>query len=138
MSYLIDTNIISEIRKGDRCDANVAAWYRAIDATEIYLSAIVLGEIRKGVELVRPRDPGKAKALEDWVADVAVAFADRLLPIDAAVADEWARMSALRPVSVIDGLLAASAKANGLILVTRYGKDVAGLGVSVLNPFDPP
>ena len=102
---------------------------------ENWLSALVLGEIRKGVELARRRDPRKADALEAWLGDVIAGFGDRVLPVDTAVAEEWGRMNAIRPVPVIDALLAATAKANGLTLVTRNGADVAGLDVDVLNPF---
>lgn len=137
MSFLIDTNIISEIRKGDRCDAAVAAWWAGVAEDDLWLSAMVLGEIRKGVELARRRDPQKAAVLEAWLSDVVSGFGDRVLPVDASVAEEWGRMNAIRPVPVIDGLLAATAKANGLTLVTRNEADVAGLGVEVLNPFGP-
>jgi predicted nucleic acid-binding protein len=135
MSYLIDTNIISEVRKGDRCDAHVSAWYASIADEDLFLSTLVLGEIRKGVELARPRDPGKAMALERWLGDVEVAFNGRVLGIDNAVSDQWGRMSAIRPLPVIDGLLAATALTNGLTLVTRNDRDVAGLGATVFNPF---
>ena len=86
--------------------------------------------------MVRQRDPGKAEALEAWLADVMSHFGNRLLPIDTAVVEQWGRMNAIRPVPVIDALLAATAKANGLILVIRNVADVAGLGVDVLNPFE--
>ncbi|HME27494.1 MAG TPA: type II toxin-antitoxin system VapC family toxin [Acetobacteraceae bacterium] len=135
MSYLIDTNIISEVRKGARCDAHVSAWYASIADEDLYLSALVLGEIRKGVELARPRDAGKAAALERWLREIEVAFDGRVLGIDNAVSDQWGRMSAIRPIPVIDGLLAATALINGLTLVTRNDPDMAGLGASVLNPF---
>lgn len=136
MTFLIDTNIISEVRKGDRADPVVATWWNGIDEDDLWLSPLVLGEIRKGVELVRQRDPGKAEALEAWLADVNSHFGNRVLPIDTAVAEQWGMMNAIRPVPVIDALLAATAKANGLILVTRNVADVAGLGVDVLNPFE--
>jgi predicted nucleic acid-binding protein len=135
MSYLIDTNIISEVRKGDRCDGRVAKWYRSISDDDLFLSTLVLGEIRKGIELARPRDPDKAAALEGWLGQVVSEFGGRVLGIDAAVADRWGRLSALRPVPVIDGLLAATALANHLVLVTRNDRDLAGLGASILNPF---
>ena len=135
MSFLIDTNVISEIRKGNRCDPGVATWWAEVAEDDLWLSALVLGEIRKGVELARRRDPQKAAALEAWLGEVVAGFADRVLPVDAAVADEWGRMNAIRPVPVIDALLAATAKANGLTLVTRNEADVAGIGVEVLNPF---
>ncbi len=137
MSFLIDTNIISEVRKGDRCDAAVAAWWAGVAEDDLWLSALVLGEIRKGVELARRRDPQKAAVLETWLSDVVSGFGDRVLPVDASVAEEWGRMNAIRPVPVIDALLAATAKANDLTLVTRNEADVSGLGVEVLNPFQP-
>ena len=135
MSYLIDTNIISEVRKGDRCDAKVSEWYASIADEDLFLSTLVLGEIRKGVELARPRDAGKATALERWLRDVEAAFGGRVLAIDNAVSDQWGRMSAIRTIPVIDGLLAATAVTNGLTLVTRNDRDIAGLGAMVLNPF---
>jgi toxin FitB len=135
VSFLLDTNIISEVRRGPRCDPKVAAWYESIDDSELYLSVLLLGEIRKGIELARPRDPGKARALEAWLAQVELAFADRIFSIDQRTSDEWGRMSARRPIPVIDGLLAATAKVHHLTLVTRNDADVAGLGASVLNPF---
>lgn len=137
MSFLIDTNIISELRKGERCDAAVAAWWAGVAEVDLWLSALVVGEIRKGVELARRRDPRKAEVLETWLSDVLSGFGDRVLPVDATVAEEWGRMNAIRPVPVIDALLAATAKANDLTLVTRNEADVAGLGVEVLNPFQP-
>lgn len=135
MSYLIDTNIISEVRKGQRCDRHVAAWYASIADEELFLSTLVLGEIRKGVELARARDPDKAAALERWLRQVEAAFDGRVLGIDNAVSDQWGRMSAIRPIPVIDGLLAATAVTHGLTLVTRNDRDIAGVGAMVLNPF---
>jgi predicted nucleic acid-binding protein len=135
VSYLIDTNVISEVRKGARCDIRVSKWYASIADEDIFLSTLVLGEIRRGVELARPRDPDKAATLERWLQEVRVAFLGRILGIDDAVADQWGRMGAIRPVPVIDGLLAATALTHGLTLVTRNDRDVAGLGATVLNPF---
>jgi predicted nucleic acid-binding protein len=137
VSYLIDTNIISEVRKGAQCNANVAAWYASIDDSEIYLSALVMGEIRKGIERARGTNPAQAQALDQWLATLTESFADRLLPVDQPVADEWGRMSAKRSVPVIDALLAATAKVHGLTLVTRNLSDVADLGALVQNPFEP-
>jgi len=136
VNYLLDTNIISEVRKGERCDRNVAAWYDSIDDVDIYLSVLVLGEIRRGVERVRPNDPAQARALEKWLTTVVESFADRILPVDQAVADEWGRMGAKRPVSTVDALLAATAKIHGMTLATRNVSDVADLGASFVNPFE--
>jgi toxin FitB len=135
VSYLIDTNIISEVRKGDRCDPHVSVWYASIADRDLFLSTLVLGEIRKGIELARPRDADKAAALERWLQQVEAAFGSRVLGIDNAVSDQWGRMSAIRPIPVIDGLKAATAMTNGLTLVTRNDRDIAGLGAAVLNPF---
>ncbi len=135
MSYLIDTNVISEVRKGDRCNPNVSAWYASIADEDIFLSTLVLGEIRKGVELARARDMQKARTLERWLQKVEAAFEGRILGIDSAVSDRWGYMSAIRPIPVIDGLLAATAIVNGLTLVTRNDRDMAGFGVKMLNPF---
>jgi len=136
VSFLIDTNIVSEIRKGNRCDPAVAAWWAGVAEDDLQVSVLVLGEIRKGVELARRRDPQKARALETWLKDLVSDFGDRILPVDAAVAEEWGRMAAVRPVPAIDALLAATARVNGLTLVTRNAADVAGLDAEVLNPFE--
>ena len=136
MSYLIDTNVISELRKGNRCDPAVASWWEKVDEDELWTSALVLGEIRRGIELARRRDPQKAKALEAWLDEVVSGFGDRVLHVDVQVADEWGRMNAIRPLPVIDALIAATARANGLIFVTRNGADVQGVGVDILNPFE--
>ncbi len=136
MTFLIDTNIISEVRKGDDGDPGVSTWWNSVSEDDLWLSALVLGEIRKGVELVRDRDEFKAEALEKWLAEVISSFHDRVLPIDTAIAEEWGRMSAIRSVSVIDTLLAATAKVHGLTFVTRNVAYVAELNVDVLNPFD--
>jgi len=135
VSFLLDTNIISEVRKGARCDPKVSAWYAAINGDDLFLSAVVLGEIRKCIELARPRAPDKAAALERWLRQVEATFGARVLGIDNAVCDQWGRMSAIRSIPVIDGLLAATAVVHGLTLVTRNDRDMLGLGASVLNPF---
>jgi predicted nucleic acid-binding protein len=136
VSFLVDTNIVSEIRKGPRADRNVAAWFAAVPDASLYLSVLVLGEIRRGVELKRPQDRTQAAVLESWLATVQREFGGRILAVDSSVADEWGRMSAVRPVSIIDGLMAATAKVHGFTLVTRNAAHVTGLGVAVLNPFE--
>ena len=136
MSFLIDTNVISEVRKGARCDPAVAAWYGLLADEDLYLSVLVTGEIRKGVELARRKDGAKAAVLEAWLVRVETAFGPRILPLDRTIADAWGRMNAIRPVPVIDGLLAATALTFGLTLATRNASDVAGLGAQILNPFE--
>ncbi|MCY4390204.1 MAG: type II toxin-antitoxin system VapC family toxin [Desulfurellaceae bacterium] len=134
---MLDTNIISEVRKGTRCDAHVTRWYAALTSDAIYLSVLVLGEIRKGIEQARPRDPDKALALEHWLQAVYERFSGRILPVDLVIADEWGRMNAARTLSVIDGLLAATAKVHDLTLATRNIADVKDVGARIVNPFDP-
>ena len=135
MSYLLDTNIISEIRKADRANARVVAWYDSISDDEVYLSVLVLGEIRQGVERVRPRDPGKSVALERWLARVREAFGPRILAVTLAVAEEWGKVNSIRSLPVVDSLLAATARVHGLTLVTRNTRDIAGTGTDCLDPF---
>jgi predicted nucleic acid-binding protein len=136
LSFLIDTNVISEVRKGARCDANVAAWYAAIEDDDLYLSVLVLGEIRRGIERARAGEPAKARALEQWLSAVSRSFGNRILPVDQRVAEEWGRMRAKRSAPVIDALLAATARVYDLTLATRNTADVAGLGAEVVNPFE--
>ncbi len=134
--WLVDTNVISELRRHDP-DANVRAWFAQRPATELYLSVLTLGEIRKGVEALT--DSGRRTVLREWLErELPVFFADRLLPIDAAVAHQWGQLLAKagRSLPAIDSLLAATALHHNLVLVTRNLKDVAGLPVKVLNPWD--
>lgn len=137
MSYLLDTNVVSELRKGERADAKVSAWFADLADEEIFLSVLTLGEIRRGVEGVRRRDPDSAAALDRWLARLNEAHRERILPVDRATAEEWGRMNVPDPLPlpVVDGLLAATAKVLGLRLVTRYVADVEGTGVELLNPF---
>ncbi len=135
--FLIDTNIISEIRKAERCDAHVANWYAGVNDEDLYLSVLVTGEIRKGVELSRSRDRQKSESLHRWLHQLEQGFGERILPVNFAVANEWGRLAAIRTVPVIDGLLAATARVFELTLITRNINDIAGLDVKSLNPFTP-
>lgn len=135
MSYLLDTNVISELRKGERADPGVAAWFTGLAEEEIFLSVLTIGEIRRGVESVRRRDPDSAAALDSWLARLSEAHGDRIVPVDRAIAEEWGRMSVPDPVPVIDGLLAATAKILGLTLVTRNVADVKSTNVELHDPF---
>ena len=114
MRLLNDANLISEVCKGDLCDPDVTAWRSGGAEDDLWLSPWVLGEIRKEVELARRHDLPKAEALQAWFADVVSGFGDRVLPVDAAVAEKWGRMNAIRSVSIIDALLNAAAKVHGL------------------------
>lgn len=136
MRFLIDPNVLSELRKGRRCDPNVARWAGAHPTENVFLSVLVLGEIRQGIERARRRDPDKARALERWLGAVRRAFEDRVVPVDHLVADEWGRINVPDPLPVIDGLLAATARVHSLTLVTRDTGDLSRRGVPVLNPFE--
>jgi predicted nucleic acid-binding protein len=114
----------------------VAAWIASVDDEDLGLSVLVIGEIRRGVEQVRRRDPRRAAALEHWLARLLADHADRILPVDRAIAEEWGRLTALRSGSLIDLLMAATARVHGLTLVTRNVRDVEWTGVACLNPFD--
>lgn len=135
MSYLLDTNVVSELRKGPRCDAGVAEWMAGTDERELFLSVLVVGEIRNGIEKVRRRDPAGASALSAWLASVQALHEQRILPVDLRVAEEWGRLAARRSIPVVDGLLAATALVHGLTLVTRNTRDVTATGVALLDPF---
>jgi hypothetical protein len=135
LSYLLDTNVISELRKGERADANVRTWFGGLEDEEIYLSVLTIGEIRRGVESVRRRDPDSAAALDSWLVRLDEAHGDRILAVDRTVAEEWGRMNVPDPLPVVDGLLAATAKVAGLTFVTRNVADVKSSGVELFDPF---
>jgi predicted nucleic acid-binding protein len=135
VKFLLDTNIISEIRKRDRADPNVARWVARTPATEIGTSVLVLGEIRRGIELKRRRDSEQAKSLDRWFSQMRTGLADRVLPIDEPIAEAWAMLRIPNPLPLIDGLLAATAKVHDLTLVTRNVAQIAATGVSLLDPF---
>jgi predicted nucleic acid-binding protein len=135
LSYLLDTNVVSETRKGDRADAGVRVWFGSLSGDQVFLSVLVVGELRRGVENLDRRDPDGARVLGRWLNSIVEHFGDRILPVDRAVAEEWGRMNVPDPLPMIDGLLAATAKVNGLTLATRNTVDVAASGVPALNPF---
>lgn len=135
MSYLLDTNVISELRKGERADAKVTAWFAGVAEEEIFLSVLTIGEIRRGIESVRRRDPDSAAALDRWLNLLSEAHGDRVVPIDRAITAEWGRMNVPNPLPVVDGLLAATARVLGLTLVSRNTADVKATGVALLDPF---
>jgi predicted nucleic acid-binding protein len=136
VSFLLDTNVISELRKGVSAHPNVLEWFSGVAEEDIHLSVLVMGELRRGVERIRKRDSRQAAALERWVRRALRDHGDRILPVDFRVAEQWGRLTAMRSGSVIDALMAATAQVFGLVLVTRNVKDVAWTGVSHLNPFE--
>lgn len=135
MSYLVDTNVISELRKGPRADQGVRDWLASVNDFELFLSALTIGELRQGIERIRSRDRVSAVHLERWLHGIVTSFEDRILPVDAQVADAWGRLNAAKQAPVVDGLLAATAQVRDLTLVTRNIKDVRRTGVRCLDPF---
>jgi len=135
MGFLLDTNVISELRRVNP-HPRVLAWQQNQRRAEAYLSVLVIGEIRQGIERLRRRDPAHARALEQWLAGLLTSYRDRILPVTTDVAEEWGRLNALpQPIPVIDGLMAATAKIHQLTLVTRNVAH-ARSGVAVVNPFE--
>jgi len=137
MTYLLDTNVISELRRRQP-DPGVLEWYETVPSAQLFLSVLTIGEIRVGIERLRRKDAVQADALEWWFRGLRSTYQDHVIGIDIETAQEWGRLSVADPVPVIDGLLAASAKVRGWTLVTRNPADLARCGVALLNPFDPP
>ena len=137
IGFLLDTNIVSELRKGARANAGLAAWFNARNRRELFVSAVTLAELRRGVALIDRRDPAQAEHLRLWCDRVQRDFGrtGRLLSIRAAEAAAWGELMALRPLPVLDGFLAATAKVHDLTLVTRNERDFTSLPIRVENPF---
>ncbi|MDH4482867.1 MAG: type II toxin-antitoxin system VapC family toxin [Rhodoferax sp.] len=137
MSYLLDTNVLSELRRKTP-DASVLEWFARRPPSTLYLSVLTLGELRKGIESVT--DTKRRLALNDWLeSDLPAFFVGRILPVDAQVAERWGRLVAAagRPLPAIDSLLGATAAQHGLSMVTRNGKDFSDMGLDVINPWAP-
>jgi predicted nucleic acid-binding protein len=135
VTWLVDTNVISEIRKGARCDPHVMNWWRRVAAEDLFLSVLVLGEIRRGITQAAPRDPAKAATLEAWLTEVTAAFGERILPVDAAVARCCARLHVPDRRSDRDALIAATGIVHAMTVVTRNVVDFEATGVDLLNPW---
>jgi predicted nucleic acid-binding protein len=136
VTFLVDTNVVSELRKGTRANVGVQRWFAAADERALWTSVLVIGEVRQGIESVRRRDATAALALEQWLARLTGSFGDRILPVDAAVAETWGRLSVPDPLPAVDGLIAATALVHGLTVVTRNVRDVARSGARLLDPFE--
>jgi toxin FitB len=136
LTFLLDTNVVSEARKRAG-HPGVRESLRARSANELYLSVLVVGEIRQGVERLRRRDPVQAHVFDRWLTGLRSGYGDRILPVTSTVADEWGCLNVPAPLPVVDGLMAATAKVHGLTLVTRNTGDFARTGVRVLDPFEP-
>ena len=139
MMYLLDTNVVSELRKvraGKAC-AQVALWADSVDAADLYVSVISVQELEIGVLLAERRDPAQGALLRAWLnGHVLPAFADRIVSVDTAVAQRSARLHVPDPRPVRDGLIAATALVHGMTVVTRNVADFEPTGVPILNPWD--
>jgi toxin FitB len=136
--YLIDTNVISEARKRAKANRGVIAFFETVVASSepVFLSAVSVGELRRGVERIRHRgDAGQARRLEAWLASVVGSFGERILAFDADAAQVWGRLRVPNPAHALDKQIAAIALVNDLTLVTRNVADFEGSGVRLANPF---
>jgi predicted nucleic acid-binding protein len=135
VTYLLDTNVLSETRKPWPA-AGVANWIAAMPSSQLNVSVLTLGEIEQGIARIRNRgDRHQAAALELWLGDITVGFEDRVLPVTLPIAAAWGRQQYAQPLPAIDGLIAATARVHGMTVVTRNVKDFELAGVQVLNPF---
>lgn len=132
--YLLDTNVVSELRRA-RPDPAVVRWFDDARSGELFLSVLTVGEIRLGVLRLRERDPRQAEAIGAWLDGLEAGYAGRILPVDAAVARRSAELTTARPLPVVDALIAATAVEHGAVLVTRSTADLAGVDVPMIDPF---
>lgn len=135
MSFLVDTNVLSELRKRTRGKPRVRAWTEATGWTALHTSWIAIAEMKRGAALARRRDNAQATALEAWISEVLQRLDGRIYPVDRAVAEIWSGLMVPNPRPAMDTLIAATALARGLTLATRNTRDVANMGVAVVEPW---
>jgi toxin FitB len=135
--YLLDTNVLSEVRKGKHASPSVIHWFESKLEEQLFTSVLVLGEIRNGIERIRLRDRAQAERLESWLAETTADFGERALPVTLEISDAWGRLAPARPLPAMDALLVATSIVHGLTFVTRNTADVLNLGAKLLNPFLP-
>lgn len=134
--YLLDTNVVSELRKAGKADKNVRTWAESVPANSLFLSAITILELETDVLLIEQRDPRQGEMLRNWLnAHVLPAFANRILPVDVAVAQRCAKLHVPDPRADRDSLIAATALVHGMTVVTRNVADFELTGVELLNPW---
>jgi len=135
MNVLVDTNVISELKRGRKVALPVVTWFESLLPENVFTSVIVLGEIRLGIELIARRDKLRSEALEQWYAMMRERLGSRVLAVDEPVITIWARLSVPNMLPVYDGLIAATALLHGLIIATRNTQDYRRAGVEVINPW---
>lgn len=133
--YLLDTNVVSELRKGRRCDASVAKWHSTLAPGTTWLSVVVLAEIQRGIEQLRRKDPVRSLRLESWFLGLQRGYSSHILPIDLAIAKRWGIINSGNRFPYMDGFLAATALEHDLVLATRNVSDIKNSGAQYLNPF---
>jgi len=134
--YLLDTNIVSEVRK-PKPNRAVVEWLQRADANSIHISVVTLGELQQGVEITRTQDVAKASEIEKWIDGLAATM--QILPLDGSCLREWARLMIGKPATLSnDCLIAATARVHNLTVVTRNTRDFELFGVALINPFEPP
>jgi len=133
--YLLDTNVVSELRRR-RPHGAVLAWLRIVPESDIHLSAVTIGELQAGIEITREQDPAKAAEIETWLEQIAASY--NILPMDVRAFRSWARLMHRKPDDLIeDAMIAATATVHKLIVVSRNVRDFQRLGVKALDPFSP-
>ncbi len=132
--FLLDTNVVSDARKGVK---PVLAWIASVDPSSMFLSVITIGEIVRGIEMRRRRDPVAAEALTDWLVNMRLDVQDRILPVTESIAEVWGEIAALRTREDADGLIAATAIVHELTLVTHNVSDFEDTGVKLIDPWQP-
>ncbi len=135
MPYLLDTNVLSELRRGKKCDPRVRAWARTANREQHFISVLSLGEIRKGIEILRRKSPGRCPALEKWLDRLIADYEETLLSVSEEIADRWGRLNAERSQPVIDSLIAATALEFDLTVATRNVGDFPE-EVKRINPWE--
>lgn len=135
MSFLLDTKVISEIRKR-HANAGVRRWFASAAVNNLFISALVIGEIRQGIERLRPKNKQQAEAYDAWLDTLRADYREHILPITVDIAEAWGRINARASIPAIDGLMAATAIVHNFTLVTRNVAHVAPTGAQFLNPFD--
>ena len=135
MSFLVDTNVLSELRKRERGNPYVLRWAHTVGWEALHTSWIAIAEMKRGAALVRRRNQVQAVALDTWIAEVMARMPDRIFAVDGAVAEIWATLMVPNPRAPMDALLAATAIVHGLTLATRNVRDFEGTGVTLLDPW---
>jgi predicted nucleic acid-binding protein len=136
MAFLLDTNVVSELRRRRRNEAKVQSWLSSVSSQDLFTSVIVIGEIRRGIEKIRPSDPAFASRLEVWLHRLRIDYQDRILSITEEIAELWGTICPNDPLPEPDGLIAATALHHGMTLVTRNVEHVRRSGVKFFNPWE--